>query len=82
MERPYPPDVEQAMRAFFDSLPERSRRHYAAVESLKLGRGAVRYLADLLACDEKTIRRGRRELARPDPLSPGRSRKKGVAAGS
>jgi hypothetical protein len=81
MEWPYPPDVEQAMRAFFDSLPERQRRHYAAVESLKMGRGAVPYLAGLFDCDEKTIRRGRRELARPDPLPPGRSRKKGAGAG-
>jgi hypothetical protein len=81
MERPYPPDVEQAMRAFFDSLPERQRRRYAAVESLKLGHGAVRYLARVLDCDEKTIRRGRRELGRPDPLSSGRSRKKGEAGG-
>jgi hypothetical protein len=81
MERPYRPDVEEAMRVFFDSLPERQRRRYAAVEALKLGRGAVRYLARVLACDEKTIRRGRRELCRPDPLPPGRSRKKGAGAG-
>jgi hypothetical protein len=82
MEQPYPADVEQAMRAFFDSLPEHQRRRYAAVEALKLGRGAVCYLARILDCDEKTIRRGRRELAHPDPLPPGRSRKKGADAGS
>lgn len=80
VEWPYPPEVEHAMRAFFDSLPERQRRRYAAVEALKLGHGAVRYLAGILACDEKTIRRGRRELACPDPLPPARSRKKGVDA--
>ena len=81
MERPYPPDVEEAMRDFFDTLPEYQRRRYAAIEAIKLGRGAFRYLARVLDCDEKTIRRGRRELCRPDPLPPGRSRKKGADAG-
>jgi hypothetical protein len=80
VERPYPPEVEEAMRHFFDSLPEHQRRRYAAVESLKLGHGAVRYLAGVLGCDEKTIRRGRRESRRPDSLPPGRSRKKGAVA--
>jgi hypothetical protein len=80
MERPYPPDVEQAMRGFFDALPEHQRRRYAAIEAIKLGHGAVRYLARVLDCDEKTIRRGRRELLRPTPLPPGHSRKKGADA--
>jgi hypothetical protein len=81
MERPYPPDVEEAMRDFFDTLSEHQRRRYAAIEAIKLGRGACRYLAHVLDCDEKTIRRGQRELCRPDPLPPGRSRKKGADAG-
>jgi hypothetical protein len=78
MVEPYPPDIEYTMRAFFDSLPEHQRRHYAAIEANKLGHGAVRYLARLLHCDEKTIRRGQRELLQPRPLPPGRSRKKGA----
>jgi hypothetical protein len=79
MEGKYPPEVEKAMRGFFESLPERQRRHYAAVEAAKLGRGGLTYLAGVLGCDEKTIRRGRRELAEPTNLPPGRSRKKGAA---
>ena len=78
----YTADVEAAMRRFFRSLSERERRHYAAIEAAKLGRGGVAYLARALECDEKTIRRGSREMAQPrasDPLPPGRSRKKGVA---
>jgi hypothetical protein len=78
MERPYPPDVEEAMRGFFNSLPEHQRRRYAAVEAVKLGHGAIRYLARVLDCDEKTIRRGRRELLQPAPWPPERCRKKGV----
>jgi hypothetical protein len=70
------------MRRFFRSLSERERRHYAAIEAAKLGRGGVAYLANVFNCDEKTIRRGRREMARPpgaSPLAPGRARKKGAA---
>jgi hypothetical protein len=77
MEARYTPDVEQAMRRLFASLSERERRLYAAVEATKLGRGGVAYLARVLGCDEKTIRRGKRELLEPADLPPGRSRKKG-----
>ena len=78
----YPPRVESTMRCLFRSLPERERRRYAAVEAAKLGRGGVAYLANVFNCDEKTIRRGSREMAQtpgPDSLPPGRSRKKGAA---
>lgn len=78
----YKPTVEAAMRDFFETLPEHQRRHYAAVEAAKLGHGAIRYLARILDCDEKTIRRGKRELLEPVPLPPGRSRKKGVGGTS
>ena len=78
MEGRYRPDVEVAMRGFFQSLPELERRRYAAVEAVKLGHGAIRYLAQVLDCDEKTIRRGKRELVAPVSLPPGRSRKKGA----
>ena len=78
MEGRYRPEVEVAMRGFFESLPERERRLYAAVEAVKLGHGAIRYLARVLDCDEKTIRRGKREMVKPVFLPPGRSRKKGA----
>ena len=74
----YAIDVEDTMRRFFDSLPERERRHYAAIEAAKLGRGGTSYLARILGCDEKTIRRGKREQIAVSDLPSGRSRKKGV----
>jgi hypothetical protein len=74
----YAPVVEAAMVRLFLSLGERERRLYAAAEAIKLGRGGVTYLARLLICDEKTIRRGRRELREGSGLPPGRSRKKGA----
>ena len=78
MEGQYPPEVEEAMRGLFEAFPERHRRRYAAVEALELGHGALDYLTRLLGCDEKTIRRGKRELVEPSSLPPGRSRKKGA----
>jgi hypothetical protein len=74
----FPPHVEVAMQQLFNSLGERERRLYAAAEAIKLGRGGLVYLAELLRCDVKTIRRGRHELQSPTDLPPGRSRKKGA----
>ena len=78
MVTPYFPSTEDAMRRLFDSLSERERRLYAAAEALKLGRGGLVYLAQILECDKKTIRRGLRELQGEPSLPPGRSRKKGA----
>lgn len=75
----YPVDVERAMQQLFQSLGERDRRIYAAVEALKLGHGGVSYIAQLLGCGRKTIWRGFQELDQRTPIPSGRSRKKGVA---
>ena len=32
-----PPEIERAMKRFFDSLGENDRRRYAAVEAARLG---------------------------------------------
>jgi hypothetical protein len=65
------------MKALYGSLNEKDRRRYAAVEASKLGFGGRTYIAGLLDVDEKTIRRGLRELDDPPDLPPGRVRKKG-----
>lgn len=44
-------------------LDEQQRRWYAAVESQRYGYGGIRLVAQITGLDEKTIRRGRRELA-------------------
>jgi hypothetical protein len=82
MKAKYPPEVEESMRRLFESLSERERRLYVAVEAAKLGRGGIAYLATVFECDEKTIRRGKRELVGPADLPPGRSRKKGAVGTS
>ena len=50
------------MQLFFNSLNERDRRRYAAVEVEKLGHGGLSYICTLLHIDPKTIREGQSEL--------------------
>lgn len=76
----YPPEVEQKMQRFFGWLSEKDRRRYAAVEVAKLGHGGVEYIAQLLACDPKTIRHGLHELEEAEDVAAGRIRKKGGGA--
>ena len=74
----YSPEIEHSMRMFYDSLSEKDRRRYAAIEAAKLGHGGIEYVATLLGCDPKTIRQGQRDLDHlPDGLG-GRVRKKGA----
>ena len=73
----YPEDVERQMKELYHSLNEKDRRRYAAVEASKLGFGGATYIAELLGCDRKTLRRGKRELDQPPDLPRGRVRKKG-----
>ena len=72
--------IERAMKRFFDSLSEKDRRRYAAVEVAKLGHGGVDYIARVLCCDPKTIRQGQDDLEQPEVPAAGRVRKKGAGA--
>ena len=76
----YTEDFERLMRKLFDSLRESDRRRYAAIEAAKLGHGGVEYIATVLGCDPKTIRRGLTELEGEAELDPGRIRKRGAGA--
>lgn len=57
-----PDELKVAIVLFFSLLDERQRRLYAGLESLKLGHGGDRRLADVLGLDPATVARGRREL--------------------
>jgi hypothetical protein len=58
---------------------ERQRRWVAALESLRLGYGGIRAVAQITGLDEKTIRRGRRELAAgASDAAPARVRRRGA----
>ncbi len=65
------------MQRFYRSLSEKDRRVYAAVEALKLGYGGSSYIAHVLGCDHKTIKRGIDDLREPPHLASGRVRQAG-----
>jgi hypothetical protein len=56
-------EYHRQMNLLLSRLDEQQRRWYLAVESERLGYGADRILFEITGVDEKTIRRGRQELA-------------------
>jgi hypothetical protein len=74
----YSVEMEAHMRAFYESLTEKDRRRYAAVEAEKLGHGGIDYIAVLFGCHPNTIRQGREDVDElPQDTAQGRVRKKG-----
>jgi hypothetical protein len=74
----YTPEVQDQMRRFYDSLSEKDRRRYAAVEAAKLGYGGQEYICAILRCHPNTLRQGREDVAKlPEDEAEGRVRKKG-----
>jgi len=66
------------MIRFYNTLNERDRRRYAAVEAVKLGHGGIAFISQLLKCDPKTISRGIAELESEEQLNSVLQRKKGA----
>ncbi len=60
-----PPErvLHQQMNLLLSRLDEAQRRWYVAVESNRVGHGGDRLLSQITGMDEKTIRRGREEVA-------------------
>jgi hypothetical protein len=75
--QPYSPEVEQQMRRFYQSLSEKDRRRYAAVEAFKLGWGGITYISQLFKCDDKPMRAGMKELEQEEELNQSRIRQTG-----
>lgn len=59
-------ELKAAILLFYGSLDEQQRRLYAGLESLKLGRGGDRQLAEFLDLDPHTVARGRQQLLAQD----------------
>jgi len=58
----YSPEIESQILNFYNSLSEKDRRRYAAIEATKLGYGGVTYIRSILQCDDRTITHGLQEL--------------------
>ncbi len=74
----YGQDVEERMQAFFETLSEKDRRRYAAVEARRLPHGGIAYVAEVFGCSRRTIERGLDELDHlPHDPAAGRVRRPG-----
>ena len=68
------------MQKLYESLNERDKRRYAAVEAAKLGHSGLTYISQPLNCDPKTVQVGLLEIENNDDLETNRQRKKGLDA--
>ena len=59
-------ELKASILLFYSLLDEQQRRLYAGLESLKLGRGGDRSLAEFLDLDPHTVARGRQRLLAQD----------------
>lgn len=79
MANSYTKEVEQPMKEFYESLSEKDKRRYAAIEAHKLGRAGITYISKLLSCSRTTIYAGLKELGLlPEKKHDPRIRNKGA----
>jgi hypothetical protein len=64
--KPWGAAVGKNVRDFYETLSEKDRRRFAAVQARQLGYGGVRAMAEVLGCSRRTIERGLAELKRSD----------------
>jgi hypothetical protein len=73
------PVTEKRMRDFAQTLSEKDRRRFAAIEAVQRGYGGSVYIASMLGCSTKTIERGIKELDQlQDDPAVGRVRRPGA----
>jgi predicted HTH transcriptional regulator len=68
MDRTYEKVIEESMKNFYNSLSEKDKRRYSAVEALKLPHGSMKYISNLLGCSFKTIQQGLSDLKDEEQL--------------
>jgi hypothetical protein len=65
------------MKAYFDTLNEKDRRGYAAIEAMKLGHGGQNYISSVLGCHFQTVKAGINEITNGTETPENRIRKPG-----
>lgn len=77
--QPFDQSVEAQMRNVYQTLSEKDQRRFAAIQARQIGHGGRRYIAEVLGCSTRTIRRGMDELdILPDDPADGRIRRPGA----
>ncbi len=59
--------IEADMLYVYSQMDEKTQRHYAAIEALKLGHGGIGYVSGLFGISEKTVSRGIEEIKKGLP---------------
>ena len=77
LRKKYSAEVEMKRKAFFDTLNEKDRRRYAAIEAMKLGHGGQNYISGVLGCHFQTVMAGINEITNGIETSEDRIRKPG-----
>jgi len=76
---PFDEVVEMQTRNVFQTLNEKDKRRFAAIQARQLGHGGITYISNLLEISESTISRGIDELdTLPDDPAEGRVRRAGA----
>jgi len=70
MVTPYDPKIERLMKQYFGRLPEKERRHYAAIEAQKLGFGGKTYISKLMPINRHAINKKLFELGFSETRKP------------
>ena len=73
----YPTEIEVQMQRYYQSLSEKDRRRYAAIEAVKLGYGGQAYIRRLFGCHHETLALGMAELEDETALEQERIRQVG-----
>jgi len=77
-QKSYHPAIEPLVCQYDQSLSEKDRRPFAALEAIPLGHGGIRYMSKVLGGDPQTIKDGMRELKQlPEDPAGRRLRKPG-----
>jgi Rhodopirellula transposase DDE domain len=58
----YSAEIKATMKTFYENLSEKDRRHYAAIEAMKLGYGGQKYICEVFGCNPDTVKTGVEEL--------------------
>jgi hypothetical protein len=67
----------ESKKLFLQSLNERTRRHFLALEANRLGWHGVQIVSAAFGINAHTIRRGQKELASGEQIAPNRIRRSG-----
>ena len=72
-------EVEKQTRAVFETLNEKDKRRFAAIQAKQLGHGGMKYISEILGISVSTIGRGIAELGvLPEDPARGRTRRPGA----